>query len=272
LPSDSFSGEDRSSYILALTTPALGLGYYRLSSTRAAAPLVLTGLEPELTNVGLSFAPEIRLDSLVTHHAGVTLVQSITQGVAVGTTLKLVRGIAGSRTVPALSAEAALEAFGEDLLGRASNKFDADVGVMAYGGPLKVGLTIRNVSEPGFEAAGGDHELVLERQARAGLSYAISRNWLAAADFDLVKTSDAFGERRDAAVGVEGRLGARAYVRSGFSVNTADADGALDADRGASYSIGGSYAVRAAAFIDGHFTAGDARAGHQWGIAARFIY
>ena len=77
LPSDSFAGEDRSSYILALTTPALGLGYYRLSSSRAVAPLVLTGLEPELTNLGLSVSPQFRLDSLVTHHAGVTLVGAV---------------------------------------------------------------------------------------------------------------------------------------------------------------------------------------------------
>src|SRR5687767_8038412 len=53
---------DRSSWLLALSTPALGLGYYRLRSTTAVA-----------TDVGFS-----RVESLVTHHAGGTLLHSLT--------------------------------------------------------------------------------------------------------------------------------------------------------------------------------------------------
>src|SRR5687767_2879144 len=53
---------DRSSWLLALSTPALGLSYYRLRSTTAVA-----------TDVGFS-----RVESLVTHHAGGTLLHSLT--------------------------------------------------------------------------------------------------------------------------------------------------------------------------------------------------
>jgi hypothetical protein len=36
--------------------------------------------------------------------------------------------------------------------------------------------------------------------------------------------------------------------------------------------VGGSYAARASIYVDGHFTAGNDRAGRQWGVAARFVY
>jgi hypothetical protein len=53
-------------------------------------------------------------------------------------------------------------------------------------------------------------------------------------------------------------------------VNAADtADGG---DRRQAYSVGGSYAVKASVYVDGHFTTGNERAGSQWGVAARFVY
>ena len=141
---------------------------------------------------------------------------------------------------------------------------------MAAGGPLKVGLTVRNATEPEFESAGLEEALVLERQARAGLSYAVTPDWVAAADVDLLKTRDAFGDRRDIAMGVEGRLTPRIHVRSGLSFNTAEPDD--DGPSRRAFSLGGSFAARAAVFVDGHITTGNERAGTQWGVAARFVY
>ena len=152
----------------------------------------------------------------------------------------------------------------------AANRFDLDVGLMATGGPLRAGLTVRNVTEPGFAVANGGRELHLERQARAGVAYAITPEWFGAADLDLLRTRDAFGERRDLALGVEGRPLRRVHVRSGVTFNTAEADGDASARR--SLSVGGSYAVRSAVLVDAHFTTGNDLAGHQWGIAARFVY
>src|SRR5687768_6471416 len=75
-----------SGWILALGTPALGLSYYRLRMTAVNA----SGGNPD------PFA----LNSLVTHHAGVTLVQSLTDGIAVGVTGKLIRGLAAEADAP----------------------------------------------------------------------------------------------------------------------------------------------------------------------------
>jgi hypothetical protein len=261
---------ERSNFMLALTTPALGLGYYRLHAQSGRIPVVLVPNDEVASGRNLSAAGEVRLESLVTHHAGVTVVQSLTQGVAVGATLKLVRGIAASHVVLADSPADALDTDAAEVLGRASNKFDLDVGLMAAGGPLKVGLTLRNLREPSFRTA-GDAELSLERQARLGASYAVTADWLAAADADLMRYSDAFGERRDLAFGVEGRLARRAFVRSGIRLNTLEDDAAEDPRRTA-YSVGGSYAVRGSVYVDGHYTTGGDRTGRAWGVAARFVY
>lgn len=260
---------ERSSVLLALTTPALGLGYYRLSQQTAVIPFRLVPVGDVESSRQLSAGGEVRLDSLVTHHAGLTLVQSITDGVAVGTTLKVVRGIAGSQMVVADRPDAALDGPHAEVLGRASNQFDLDVGLMVYGGPLKMGLAVRNVREPGFATAGGERELALERQARAGVSYRLGQRWLAAADFDLLRWSDGFTDRRDVALGVEGRLVRRADVRSGLRLNTSgDAFG----EHRAAYSVGGSYAVRGSLLLDGHVATGSERTGREWGVAARFVY
>lgn len=269
-PEGSASGSDTSAYFLGLAMPALGLGYYRLQATTVGPRQLLVPVATARSSRNLSTAAELRLDSLITHHAGVTLVQSITAGVAVGTTLKVVRGIASSGVVTATAGEA-LDIAAADFLGRASSKFDLDAGVMVSGGPLKLGLTIRNVREPSFESAGLGADLVLERQARAGLAYSVTPDWVAAADFDILRTRDAFGDRRDAAFGVEGKLGSRALVRTGISVNTAGGSSDTSGPRQA-YSIGGSYAAKASVYVDGHLTTDGDRTGRQWGVAARFVY
>ena len=266
-PDGGPAATERSNFMIALSTPALGLGYYRIHTQSARTQLVPppNDVVPNPPQVG-----DVRLDSLISHHTGVTVVQSLTQGVAVGATLKLVRGIASSQLLGG-SAEAALESPDSEVLGRATNRFDTDFGVVAFGGPLRIGLTIRNLLEPSFETAGLEGELTLDRQARLGGSYAVTADWRAAADFDLTRSSDVFGERRDIALGVEGRLARRAFVRSGFRLNTLEDAGGDDSRRTA-YSVGGSYAVKGAIYVDGHYTTGGDTTGREWGIAARFVY
>ncbi len=263
-------GNSKNSFI-GVSMPALGLGYYRLESRAVVLPLLLLPVDEVPSNRNLSAVAPVRVDSLVTHHTGVTLVQSLMQGIAIGGTLKAVHGKAASTLVDATSVEAALERDIDEAFGDSKTEFDFDLGFMASGGGLKVGLTVRNVLEPGFEVPDSTEELVLDRQARAGVSYAFHANWLAAADFDLLRSKDAFGERRDMAFGVEGRLIQRAYVRSGISFNTVDTPGVED-ERGIAYSVGGSYAPTAAIFIDGHWTTGDERTGRRWSLATRFVY
>ena len=138
----------RSGLLVSLGMPALGLSYYRLRSTNLTpATLVPTAGAPDGRKaIG---ADEVRLDTLITHHSGATLVQSLTPGVAVGATLKLVRGVAASTLLPDGNRDALLEDASE-LSGKGTSKFDADIGVMASRGSLKVGVTVRNLTEPEF--------------------------------------------------------------------------------------------------------------------------
>jgi hypothetical protein len=260
-PEASQAGQSQSGFLLSLGAPALGLSYYRLRGT-TVLPATAEQVADRNLNGGV-----LRLDSLVTHHVGATLVQSVAQGVAVGATLKMVRGIAGSefRAEP----RADLLGDGAALMGRASNAFDADVGVMVSTGLVKAGLTVRNLFEPAFEAAGGGR-LGLERQARAGIALVPVDGWLVAADLDLLKTAGVGGfDRRDFAVGAEGRVGRRVVVRAGGRLDTlGDGPGG----RAATFSMGGSYAVLGGVLVDGHLTAGSAWGGRGWGIGARFVY
>ena len=255
----------RSGFLLSLGMPALGLSYYRLRGT-AIHPSSPGDEAPGSQD--LAGTDEIRVDNLVTHHLGVTLVQSIVPGVAVGATLKLVRGLAGSTLRPDGDRHDILDD-AADVVGQASNKFDADLGVMAAAGRLKAGLTVRNLTEPAFDAAGSGSALRLERQARAGVAISPVTGWTIDADFDLLTTTGLNGKTRDIAIGGEGRVVRRVFVRAGGRMNTADT-GTIG--RIPSAGFGGSFAVTASVLVDAQLTLGSDRAPHGWGVAARFVY
>jgi hypothetical protein len=261
-PDGAQAGASQSGYLMALGAPALGLSYYRLRGTSVATATAEAADDRNLNGTPL------QLDSLVTHHVGATLVQSVFQGVAVGATLKMVRGVAGSELRTG-ERRSDLLADGAALLGRASNAFDADIGVMVSTGAIKAGLTVRNLLEPAFEAAGGGR-LSLERQARAGIALMPVAGWLVAADLDLLKTTDVGGhDRRDFALGAEGRVGRRVFMRAGGRFDTL---GEGPGGRAATASIGGSYAILGGLLVDGQFTAGSEWGGRGWGLGARFVY
>jgi F plasmid transfer operon protein TraF len=240
----------RSGWLLALATPALGLSYARLQTT-VVRPA--TGI-PESSHVA----------SLLSQHVGVTLVQSIIDQLAVGATLKLVRGIAAAATVPGNDREQLLDDV--DLIGHGSNKFDLDIGVMAVASFGRAGLTIRNVTEPSFENGTGD-ELPLQRQARAGGSVILLPNWKLAGDVDLLETDGPFGDFREVSLGTEAQVTRRLTARGGARFNTAGDIGATPA-----LSIGGSFAVMGSVQIDGQYTGGSDKALRGWGIAGRVVF
>jgi hypothetical protein len=262
-------GGSQSSFFLGLTTPALGLTYYRLQQITAKPSALLVPTGEGTSDRNLQGTEEVRRSALTTHHAGVTLVQSLFPAVAVGATLKLVSGHASSQVTNAATAREAIdqEASGEN----GSTHFDADLGVMANSPRLKAGLTMRNLMEPEFTSNDGV-VLALERQLRAGASWSVKSGWILASDLDLLVTHDAFGSRRDFAVGVEGRLIPRIIVRSGFKMNLADAEADIPDAAARGYSAGASVAVTAAVLVDAFGSAGGDRAGHGWGISARFVY
>jgi len=129
---------------------------------------IFTGTPP----LGLAYI-RTRLDALVTHQAGVTLLHTLVDGFTVGAALKFVRGIA------------ALEP--DDLLVRASNSFDLDAGALYVRGPWRAGLTVRNIVEPDFDTVEGI-PLRLERMTRAGVAW-LEGDWTVAVDVDLTRSS-----------------------------------------------------------------------------------
>jgi F plasmid transfer operon protein TraF len=255
-PESSDRAGSRSGFLIALGAPALGLSYYRLRRTTLSPTDALD-------------RTEVQLDTLTTHHSGATLVQSIGSGLAVGATLKLVRGVASSVVEHGTSRDALLDE-GVDFVGKASNKIDADLGVMAsLGGQVKAGLSIRNLTEPSFETPGDVNRLTLQRQARAGVALRPLPDWVVAADLDLLRSAGPLGDRRDVAVGGEGKVFRRGVLRGGFRVNT------LSDDQGGharALSVGASYAIRASFLVDAQVTGGSDRADHGWGISARLVY
>jgi hypothetical protein len=249
-------GDSASGVLVALGMPALGLSYYRLRSTT-----LWTG--EHSPSGGVANVDELRVDTLITHHSGVTLVQSLTRGVAIGTTLKLVRGVAASAVVPDLDRKRLLDR--TELTGKGTSKFDADIGIMAAAGALKAGVTIRNLTQPRFVTERGGPALSLNRQARAGVAVAVREGWAVAADLDLTKGITPAGRVRDFALGTEGRLGRKAFVRGGFRLNTAEGGEP-------SVAAGASYAVMGSVLVDAQVTGGSDRSHRGWGVAARFVY
>lgn len=269
VPQDGQQGSRQSSFFLGLTTPALGLTYYRLHQAIAAPYSLLAPTDTGASSRNTTGATVVRLNSLTTHHAGLTLVQSVVPGVAVGATLKMVRGFAASDVAASPTAKGALEDSTLPAVG--ASRFDVDLGIMGSTSKLKAGLTLRNLREPEFTSQNGT-VLKLERQLRAGVSWAATGTWLVAADMDVLTSQDAFGERRDAALGVEGKIARRATVRSGVKFNLSPANDMAVGGSAAGYTAGGSFAVTPAVLLDAVAATGGDRSGRGWGLSARFVY
>ena len=251
-PSDPRGGS-RSSTLVALGSPPLGISYYRLHSTWAIS-------DP---SSGLS-----AVQTLITHNTGVSVVHSLATGLSVGTTIRFVRGIATSATLPAAPIDDLLDE-ASDLVGEATNKADADVGISAVVGTLRAGLTVRNLAAPKFDAAGGGAPLELERQARAGVALTSPLGFLVDLDFDLNSVRGPIGQIREFAAGTEARLMSRAYARAGVRLNTL---GSEPGGHAPTFSIGGSFAALSALWIDAQATVGAEAGGRGWGVAARVAF
>ena len=215
---DYNSGDNASATMIALSTPPLGLSYYRTATA-------------DLSN---------GRNSLVAHHAGVTVVQSVLDRLAIGATVKGVRGSVESGSGPSVS----------------STKFDVDLGVMASGSLGRLGLTVHNLFEPEF--AGPSTPVTLDRRVRAGISLNASQLTTVAADFDLT------GEFREAAVGAEFHPVRKAWLRSGVHWRTRGGDADPEG------SVGGTVAVYGSTVVDGQVSFG--RGDPGWGLGLRFVF
>lgn len=228
----------RSAALVALGTPPLGLSYYR------------TAIAAEKNG----------RNTLVAHHAGVTLVQSLGGRLAVGTTLKLVHGIASPAGGAPIS----------------TNKFDADLGFMSTGSLGQVGLSVRNLLQPEFRTAGAG-PLRLDRQVRAGVSIHARRDLIVAGDLDLTTAVGPRGKWRDAALGVEAHPALKAWLRGGVHWNTSGdrreaSPGQAAIGAAPVGTIGGSYAVYGAVQADAQVSFGSENGDRGWGVGLRFVF
>lgn len=223
-PGAGASGGEATGGSFCLAMPAIGLSYHRLRVTTAVPGAGSTGEAPGDRQ---DLRPrEVGVSSLVAQ-LGVTLVQTVAPGLVFGTTLKAVRASVAAAQLPAGTALPAALGHARELDGRRATVLDADVGLMAVAGHVRLGLVVRNLREPRFASAAGV-EATLARQARLGVAvtprghaaaYATDPGGLiVAADVDLTRTATPLGDRRNLAVGVERwwagrRIGARAGAR-----------------------------------------------------------
>lgn len=198
--------------------------------------------------------------SLTVGHLGVTLLQTIVEGLVVGSTLKVVRGGFATGTVDLPTAGAALASL-DDLDRDRRTTFDLDVGVMAGTPAMRLGLALKNLRSPSFRATTGS-EVALPRQARVGLAVLPTDGVTLAMDLDL-NTVDLMGDlRRMLAVGGETSVGSRVQVRSGARWN-------LAGDRDVLGAVGASISVRRGWWIDGHYARGRGDEAREMGVALR---
>ncbi len=218
-------GHEGGAASLCLAAPVIAFSFNRLELTAA-------GPSGNSTAGGSGSRQDLRpqgvgVSSLTTAHYGLTLVQTVMSGVTIGATFKVVSGNAGAGQVPEGPVASVVDA-ADELERRTTTTFDADVGVMAGGGPVRVGLTVRNIRQPSFQTPAGE-SLELARQARVGVAWTPGREAAAnrsdprglvfAFDADLTRTPTPEGGRRNVAVGAERwwwgrRLGLRAGARA----------------------------------------------------------
>lgn len=249
--------------LVAMTVSPLGISYYRLRSTNVSAPRTAGqepyGREREWRN----------LHTLTTHNVGVTVLQSVGEGLTLGVTGRLVVAKVGAAVADARGADmrarldeaSALETDGHV-------RGDIDAGAMVNVGPVRVGLVGRNLIEPEFDAGVGA-PLTLGREARLGVAW--GAGWpgparvIVAADADLVRRQEASGERRDVAAGIETWWRrARFGVRGGARASTVG-------DARPIVTGGGSVGVTEVIFVDGYAAFGQEEA-RGWGLGARLVF
>jgi hypothetical protein len=199
--------------------------------------------------------------SFETRQYGGTILQSVTQGLVLGTTLKYVRGSVAATNAAGLTANDAIDA-GKDVDADSSGAFDFDVGMMLDMERVRVGLTARNLREPTFGLS-AETPMQLRRQVRAGLAVLPATGVTLAMDVDL-DTVDLRGDlRRIIAIGGEAHASKRLAFRGGVRWD-------LKGDKRPVGTLGMSLAVSAGLTLEGFVMRGrlDEDRGFGFGLRA----
>lgn len=261
----------RSSWV-TLGAPPIGFSHYRFRITDIGTfgPTETTSDDRQDGRVG------VPLRTLSASQWGVTLVQTISQGVHVGTTLKYLRGAVDVGHDDGVSGLGDRLDAGEGLDGgMTESRFDLDVGVLGVAGPIRIGGVVRNVREPEFGSAAfvpdlPTTRLTLPRQVRVGVAFAAEEMsdmpLTVALDGDLRAYDTATGARQVVALGAERWfLGKRFALRAGGRLNTRAA-------RERAATVGMSVATRGGLLLEGHAVGGGDRGEQGWGVTARVSY
>lgn len=199
-------------------------------------------------------------------HYGLSLLQTLTEGVVVGTTLRYVRSKAavGVLNDPSVRffTEAALDEV-RALPTKSSQSFDLDVSAMYDARVFRVGATVRNLRAPSLPAPGGE-SVVQFRESRVGLAILPKDGVTLAMDLDLETVMVAGAPYRMLAGGAEFRVSRTIVVRAGARRNreVPMADGWLA-------TAGAGLAVRPGTWLDVHAAFGPGDTGQRLGVGLR---
>ncbi|MBI1874038.1 MAG: conjugal transfer protein TraF, partial [Acidobacteria bacterium] len=226
---DPKSGRERgSSQFFSLSIPVIGLSYYRLGDVSATIqPVQLAATAEGVLDRENQGSAQLAIASIVTHHVGLTVVQSVSDRLAVATTMKAVIGTARSM----VEKDEGRSPFdrADELAGKTTTSFDLDAGALATLGAMRVGVVVRNLRAPEFASAEGRSGGVartfeFRRQARIGVAVMPDQGrrpnpTTLALDVDLTRQRALTAERRNVAVGMEQwlmsrRVGLRGGVRA----------------------------------------------------------
>jgi hypothetical protein len=203
---------------------------------------------------------ELSTETLRTNQFGVTILQTVAQGLVVGSTLRYLRGEVVTVDSEGGSVDQALS-LTDDVEGKRSSTFDLDLGVMMDMRRVRVGVTLKNLRSPTF----GDvaiRRITLPRQTRLGVAVLPTDGLTLALDLDL-ETVDFLGDpHRMVAIGGEGHLGPRLLARTGVRWSVEGAHRFVAA-------AGMSIAIRRGLWLEGHYTQNRQGENREFGVALR---
>lgn len=199
------------------------------------------------------------VESLTIHHLGGTISWPLIQGLIVGGTGKYLRGQAAIGETFTQTADEALNQ-GLDFGGPKDGAFDVDAGVMVEFGPVKGGVTFKNLLQPTFVGDSGI-AIQLKRLIRLGIAVVPTAGLTLAFDMDLDTADPLVGLRRMMALGGETRLGSSFALRGGVRWSREGEWQPITA-------VGASVRIYGRSWIDGYATY-SRNHDRGWGIALR---
>ena len=152
-----------------------------------------------------------------TKQYGATVLQTLVDGLVIGTTIKYVRGTVATGPAVEATVREALDA-GADRDGVSSGTFDLDAGAMFDGRVFRLGWTMRNLRSPRFDGPEGT-AIQLKRQSRVGLAILPADGLIFALDLDVNTADLVTGRQRMLAAGAERLFSPRFAVRGGARWN-----------------------------------------------------